>query len=107
MPSINNWPKELVEELHREAMNKGDWRKLYEQQWPMEMIVKDPGEPPRDAVRIHLQKDRWPRRGWHAFKDPETDRLITDIRFGFVYEDEVPQEPEQPYKSDPRFGTWG
>jgi hypothetical protein len=58
----------------------------------------NPDDPPEplDAVRIHLQKDRWPRRGQHAF------RLEYPATF-----DEVPQEPEQPYKDDPRYGTWG
>ncbi|MCK1543383.1 hypothetical protein IVB12_15815 [Bradyrhizobium sp. 179] len=99
MPSIDNWPKELVNDLLKQAIKDGSWAKQYTQDWSL--IVGKPNsfdlpEQP-DAVRIHLQKDRWPRRGEHAFRDPE------NMNAAIV----VPQEPEQPYKDDPRYGTWG
>lgn len=106
-----DWSKvdrDLLKEMTKEVITKTTWRQLFEQQWPtgstmakIDGFVLDPTPEqvvPRDAVRIHLQKDRWPRRGEHAFR----------LEYPATFEPPtVEPEPEHPYKDDPRWGTWG
>jgi hypothetical protein len=57
-------------------------------------------DPPRlmDAVRIHQAKGR-------GLLPPQAERL--HFRFDKLRPIPEDSEPEQPYKDDPRYGTWG
>jgi hypothetical protein len=97
MPSIENWPAELIKEYALEMIKDKDWASQFQQLWPIGAAM-DPEEKPLDAVRIHQAKGR-------GLLPPQAERL--HFRFDKLRPIPEDSEPEQPYKNDPRYGTWG
>jgi hypothetical protein len=72
----------------------------YLQKWPMELLV-EPKDKPLEAVRVHQAKGRS-----HWLELPSKEERLA-YKFDKLRPIEADQESEQPYKDDPRYGTWG
>lgn len=111
MATMDDWSKvdpELLKKLTKEMTTPTGWKKLYEQHWPAGgNMVKTDGfvlDQAPEAVlpkTIHLSQLKGRSDSADAITYSITNRFAAEYPATF-------DEPEpEPYKDDPRYGTWG